>query len=145
MEVIVNVSSSSSCKELLIRARACIGVSTYKRRAVLEESPQVLNCFRFTQWLWKPLGISLPDHQLIWPEAIPIDLTEVGIADLVFVPRSDYRIDEDDFGHVGVATGENTVIHATKWKNGVVEEPLPQFVARGCLGVRRVPLPHCRP
>ena|SRR3989338_1342890 len=140
MEVTMNVSNGSICKELLIsRARACIGTSIYRRKAAPEEAPRVLNCFRFMQWLWSPLGISLPDHQLICPEAISIGLAEVDMADLVFVPRSDYRIDEDDFGHVGIATGEDTIIHATKWKNGVIEEPLSSFVNRGYLGIRRIP------
>jgi len=97
------------------------------------------------QWLWNPMGVLLPDHQLIWPDAISISPDEVDTADLVFVPRSDYSIAEDDFGHVGIATGECTIIHATKWKNGVVEEPLPIFMARGCLGVRRIPTQYyCR-
>jgi cell wall-associated NlpC family hydrolase len=143
---VMNVSSSSPYKELLIeRARACIGVSTYQRKATLEEAPRVMNCFRFMQWLWNPVGILLPDHQLIWPLAIPVNVDEADIADLVFVPRWEYALSEDDFGHVGIATGEGTIIHATKWRNGVVEDPLSTFVARGCLGVRRIPYQHyCR-
>ncbi len=133
------VLCGSTAKELLIkRARACIGVSVYRGKAMLEDAPRVLNCFRFTQWLWGAAGIRLPDQQLLCREAIAVPLSEVDIADLVFVPRLEYSIAEDDFGHVGVATGEETIIHATKWKNGVVEEPLSSFVRRGILGVRRI-------
>ncbi len=135
----MNVSSDPVKKQLIQRARACIGVSSYRRNATHEEAPRVFNCFRFMQWLWDAAGVLLPDHLLIWPDAIRVDLIDIDMADLVFVPRSNYHIHKDDFGHVGLATGENTIIHATKWKNGVVEEPMQEFLARGCLGVRRVP------
>jgi len=127
---------------LVARARACMGVSRYRGHAALSEAPGVVNCFRFTQWLWNSIGVSLPDHQLAWPQALPVSLDCLRPADLVFVPRLNYSLEEDDFGHVGVASGDSTVIHATRWKNGVVEEPLEKFLSRGCLGVRRIRLPE---
>ena len=136
----MNVEGGSKVKELLIeRARACIGVSTYRRSAMLEDAPSVFNCFRFTQWLWSSVGIQLPDHQLLYSRAVLVPFSDIDKVDLVFVPRLEYSVTEDDFGHVGIATGMSTVIHATKWKNGVIEEPLSYFVNRGCLGVRRIP------
>ena len=136
----MNVADGSTVKELLIeRARACIGVSTYRRSARIEDAPKVFNCFRFTQWLWSLVGIQLPDHQLLYYRAAPVPFSEIDMADLVFVPRLEYSVTEDDFGHVGIATGMSTIIHATKWKNGVIEEPLSDFANRGCLGVRRIP------
>lgn len=133
------VPGGSTAKELLIaRARSCIGVSVYRRNAMLEDAPKVLNCFRFTQWLWASVGVQLPDQQLLYAEAKAVSLCDIGMADLVFVPRLDYSLDTDDFGHVGVATGVSTVVHATKWKNGVIEEPLSDFVNRGVLGLRRI-------
>jgi hypothetical protein len=136
----MDVKSGSVLRALLVeRARACIGVAVYRRSAVVEDAPQVFNCFRFTQWLWSPVGIQLPDHQLSDPQLVPVSLDTVDSADLVFVPRMNYNREEDDFGHVGVATDVSTVIHATKWRNSVVEEPLHVFISRGVLGVRRVP------
>ena len=136
----MHVVGGSMVKELLIeRARACIGVSTYRRSATLAEAPKVFNCFRFTQWLWSSVEIQLPDHQLLYSRAVPVPFGDIDTADLVFVPRLEYSVAEDDFGHVGIATGMSTIIHATKWKNGVIEEPLSYFVNRGCLGVRRIP------
>ena len=136
----MTVSSGSIVKELIIvRARACIGVSVYRRNAMLEDAPKVLNCFRFTQWLWGQAGVQLPDHQLLCRRAITVPFDTIDTADLVFVPRLEYSVTEDDFGHVGIATGTSTVIHATKWKNGVIEEPLTDFLRRGCLGIRRIP------
>src|SRR6185437_14799770 len=123
---------------LIERARSCIGLSTYRRSAVLADAPKVFNCFRFTQWLWSSVGIQLPDHQLLCSEATPVPFNEIDMADLVFVPRLDYSTDTDDFGHVGIATGISTIVHATKWKNGVIEEPLSDFANRGFLGVRRI-------
>lgn len=143
----MTVRSGSTVKELLIkRARACIGNSVYRRNAMPEDAPGVLNCFRFTQWVWSAAGVALPDQQLLYREAVSVSLDEVETADLVFIPRLEYALEEDDFGHVGIATDVMTVIHATKWKNGVAEEPLSQFVCRGVLGIRRIPETHyCRP
>lgn len=133
------VLSGSTEKELLIKwARACIGNSVYRRNAMLKDAPRVLNCFRFTQWVWGITGIMLPDQQLLYPGAVAIPLSETEMADLVFVPRLGYKLEEDDFGHVGIAASATTVIHATKWKNGVIEEPLSEFVRFGVLGVRRI-------
>ncbi|HEX9608729.1 MAG TPA: NlpC/P60 family protein [Candidatus Paceibacterota bacterium] len=136
----MNIAGGSTVKELLIkRARACVGVSTYRRSAVLEDAPSVFNCFRFTQWLWSSVGIQLPDHQLLYSRAVSVPFNDINKADLVFVPRLEYSVTEDDFGHVGIATGMSTIIHATKWKNGVTEESLSIFTNRGVLGVRRIP------
>jgi len=132
------VSGSTVKKLLIARARTCIGLSVYRRNATKEDAPQVLNCFRFTQWVWRAADIELPDHQLLYPEAMSVSLNEVEIADLIFVPRLNYSLEEDDFGHVGIATGKGTVIHATKWRNTVVEESLAQFVCRGVLDIRRI-------
>lgn len=63
-------------------------------------------------------------------------------ADLVFAPLLNRTLSNDDFGHVGIATGEGTVVHATKRRNTVVEDAFEAFIARGCLGVRRVIVSH---
>lgn len=129
--------------QLIALARSRIGLSNYRRNAALHLAPGIVNCYRFTQWLWGAFGVPLPDHQLVWKKALIVPLSEATKADLVFAPRRHYTLETDDFGHVGIVTGEATVVHATKWRAGFVEEPLPEFVARGCLGIRRVP-PDCR-
>lgn len=126
-------------KPLIERARSLIGKATYRGNAMLNEAPDVVNCFRFTQWVWLSVGITLPDKQLTCPA---VAINELAAADLVFVPRRNRTTATDDFGHVGIATGENTVIHATKWRNTVVEDSLDSFLSRGLLGVRRVAFPR---
>lgn len=124
---------------LVHRARSCIGLSTYRGSATLEDAPKVFNCFRFTQWLWSFAGVALPDQQILYPKAVPVGSSEVELADLIFIPRLNYALNQDDFGHVGIATDTQTVIHATKWKDGVIEESLATFISRGLLGIRRIP------
>ena len=134
------MSIDLASKQLLIfRARAQIGVSIYRRNATLDQAPDIVNCFRMTQWLYSLLGIILPDQQLICHQVTAISLDEIGIADLVFVPRRRRGL-QDDFGHVGMATGEATVIHANAWRKTVVEDSLLSFIEDGCLGVRRIQL-----
>jgi cell wall-associated NlpC family hydrolase len=142
----MSFSEGFALKKLLInRARSCIGRSLYRGDARPEEAPAIFNCFRFTWWVWRPCGIELPDHQLICPWLEVVSVGAIEIADLVFVPRLNRGLHTDDFGHVGIATDECTVIHATNRRhderrsNGVIEESLQKFLARGCLGVRRVP------
>ena len=132
-------SDTDMRSEVIAFARKCIGKSTYRRGAQLCDAPQTFNCFRFTQWIWLQVGVELPEHQLVWPGAISITVDDIAVGDLVFVPRLDYTVASDDFGHVGIATAHSTVIHATKWRNNVVEDPLSVFLKRGCLGLRRVP------
>lgn len=130
-------------ESLIERARSLIGKATYRGNATLDEAPSVVNCFRFTQWVWCNAGITLPDKQLTCPMVRIVEIDRLVAADLVFVPRRNKTVETDDFGHVGIATGENTVIHATKWRDTVVEDSLELFLSRGLLGVRRVTLPCC--
>jgi cell wall-associated NlpC family hydrolase len=139
MEVSMIIVASDADARVLEYARERVGKSTYRGSAKLADAPSVFNCFRFTQWLWLKVGVNLPDHQLMWPHGVSVAVRDIRSADLVFVPRFDYTLETDDFGHVGIASGERTVIHATKWKNGVVEDELEAFLSRGCLGIRRVP------
>lgn len=123
-------------------ARKCVGTSTYRRGARLSEAPAVVDCSSFMKWLYAMRGIWLPRRsiqQRKLGEAIPLDALHAG--DLVFVSgRVDYYMDDpaDGVGHVGIATGENTVIHAANKRSNVVETPLDAFVGKNKFrGVRR--------
>lgn len=71
---------------------------------------RALDCSGLTQWAWQQAGVALPrttTEQLRVGTAVPV--TELQPGDLVFTrggrPTRDY-------GHVGLYTGENTVIVA---------------------------------
>ncbi len=121
-------------------ARSHIGRATYNGRATLAEAPDVFNCFRFIQWIWRQADVELPEHMLESDSLETIDITAIRYADLLFVPRKNYALADDTFGHVGILTEMNTIIHATKWRDGVVEDPIKRFIERGFLGARRVPI-----
>ena len=121
-----------------LRARPLIGKARYQRDAPLAAAPHILSCYRMPQWLWLPDTV-LPDHLLAWEGAKSVGRDALQPDDLVFAPRRRYRLEDDDFGHVAIMTDVGTVIHATKWKRGVVEDPLEEFLSRGCLGIRRIP------
>lgn len=127
---------------VLACAQSRIGRGIYHARATLEQAPDIVNCFRFVQWVWAQAGIVLPEHILIWPNALSVSRDDAQAGDLVFTPRRNRSIETDDFGHVGILDRDGFVIHATKWRNTVVEDPPAVFFERGCLGVRRVPLPR---
>ena len=67
------------------------------------------------------------------------DLTErhEGLADIPAGALPFKRYGEDDEGHVGIATGEGTVIHASSVKGKVVETPLTASEGWDCWGVHR--------
>jgi len=125
-------------KSLITQARLRKGKSIWRKRATLADAPDVFNCFTFVQWLWQPLGVTVPDHILMWDGAETVTIADARPTDLIFIVRRFRTLEDDDFGHVGVLTHEGTVVHATRWKNGVVEDPLNEFIARDVLGVRRI-------
>jgi len=125
-------------KTLIVRARSCIGKSAYRFSAALSDAPGVVNCYTLVQWLWREVGLSLGEHLLRDSQLVSVSLAEVDMADLLFTPKRGRTIETDDFGHVGVAIREDTVVHAT-WRKGVIETPMSDFLRRGILGIRRVP------
>ena len=67
------------------------------------------------------------------------DLTErhEGLAGIPAGALPFKRYGEDDEGHVGIATGEGTVIHSSSKKGKVVETPLTAAEGWDCWGVHR--------
>ncbi|MEK7139271.1 MAG: NlpC/P60 family protein [Patescibacteria group bacterium] len=120
--------------DLIALARQCVGTSRYRRGARLSQAPAVVDCSSLTKWLYAQLGIWLPRRSIqqrdlgfdVWPhELLP--------GDLVFVSGwiNYYHHDPaSGVGHVGIATGAGTVIHAANRQLGVVESPLDAFVGQ---------------
>jgi hypothetical protein len=111
--------------------RYCLG-KPYKRGAQFSDTPRLFDCSTLTKYLYGIKGIWLPrkalqQRRLGW--AVPTDSLAPG--DLVFgqghLPLYDHD-PADGVGHVVVATGTGTVIHAANAEKGVVEEPIEPFL-----------------
>ncbi len=134
--------------DVITFARHCIGRSRYQRGARPSHAPAVVDCSSFTKWLYGQCGIWLPRRSIQQREyGEAIARGRIAAGDLVFVSGAkNYYLENptDGVGHVGIATGTGTVIHAANRKVGVVESPLDAFVGvRGFRGARRyVPIDH---
>lgn len=124
--------------DVITVARRCIGFSRFKRRAAMDAAPQFVDCSSFTKWVYGQRGIWIPRLSIQqrafaekYGESVSLD-TLVG-GELIFtVGKVNYYHDDpsDGIGHVGIATGHDTVIHAMQEKSGVVEMPLKSFVKK---------------
>lgn len=128
--------------DIVALARQCIGKSQYRRGARPSEAPGIVDCSSFAKWLYGQRGIWLPRRSVQQRElGESISLDELTAGDIVFVSgRINYYHDNpaDGVGHVGIATGEGTVIHAASRKVGVTEVPLTGFIGKRDLrGIRR--------
>jgi len=127
---------------IIALARQCIGTSQYCRGAQSSEAPTIVDCSSFIKWLYAQRGIWLPRRSIQQRElGEAINLDELVAGDVVFVSGwIDYYHDDpaNGVGHVGVATGDGTVIHAADRQAHVVEIPLDKFVNKTKLrGARR--------
>jgi hypothetical protein len=127
--------------DMLVLARSCIGTSVYRRGARPSEAPATVDCSSFIKWLYGQRGIWLPRRSIQQRGCgIPVSVDEIRAGDVVFFSGwIDYydTNPEDGVGHVGIATGEETVIHAANRDKGVVESRLHYFVEGKFRGVRR--------
>lgn len=118
--------------DMVALARQCIGTSKYRRGARASLAPVTVDCSSFVKWLYGMRGIWLPRRsiqQCQFGEAA--DFNDSIAGDVVFVSgRIDYYFDNPTYGigHVGMATGEGTVIHAASMKEGVTESLLSEFI-----------------
>jgi len=117
--------------------------SRYRRGARLFEAPEVFDCSSFTKWVYAQLGIWLPRRsiqQRTFGEEIPVQDAKAG--DLIFKSGwIDYYDTDpaDGVGHVGIHTGEGTVVHAANRKLGVIESPDDKFTREDKFrGIRRL-------
>jgi hypothetical protein len=128
--------------DVVALARTCIKTSTYRRSARPSEAPVVVDCSSFIKWLYGQCGIWLPRRSIQQREiGTPVPINEVSAGDVVFVSGwIDYyhTNPKDGVGHVGIATGEETVIHAANRNVGVIEICLERFVDEtNFRGIRR--------
>lgn len=132
--------------DLIDLARRYIGTSKYRRGARSSEAPAFVDCSCLVKWLYGQRGVWLPRRSIqqrqYGESVMPGDIRA---GDLVFTSgwRNYYLEDPaDGVGHVGIATGEGTVVHAKGRTSGVVETPLESFVEkRKFRGARRY-IPH---
>lgn len=128
--------------DIVALARKFIGVSKYRRGARLAEAPAIFDCSSFVKWLYGQCGIWLPRRSIQQREfGESVELNQVISGDVVFVSGwIDYYLNDptDGVGHVGIATGDNTVIHAGNSNVGVIETQFDEFVGKNKFrGVRR--------
>lgn len=123
-------------------ARSCVGKSLYRRGAKTMEAPGIVDCSSLIKWLYGQCGIWLP-RRSIQQLGIgkQVDTNEICAGDVIFISGliNYYHDDPNDgVGHVGIATGEGTVIHAANKKQGIIESSLENFTNGTKLrGVRR--------
>ena len=113
--------------DLIALARRCMGVSRYRRGARLWEAPGIVDCSSFMKWLYGNVGIWLPRLSIQQREfGERTELCDLVAGDLVFVSgHLNYHRNNsaDDVGHIGIATNNKTIIHAT-YGAGVIESDL---------------------
>lgn len=118
--------------DLVTLARQCIATSRYRRGARLAEAPAIVDCSSFVKWLYAERGIWLPRRSIQQRDlGEAIELEDLITGDVVFVSGciDYYHYDpRSGVGHVGIATGEGTVIHAANSKANVVESTVLEFV-----------------
>ena len=130
IETIRHVLQSLGCETihvpLISLARSSIGASEYVKNPSPAEAPERVDCSSFVKWLYAMLGVWIPRYtaqqctrgELIDPEAL-------SAGDLVFMSgRFNWPQTSPPIGHVGMATGQGTIIHAAGTERGVVEDPL---------------------
>ena len=134
--------------DLITLARECIGNSHYRRGAKPSEAPGIMDCSSFTKWLYGKQGIWLPRRSIQQRELGEIvNLDKLITGDLVFVSGwIDWYLENpaDGVGHVGIATGCGTIVHAANKKVGIIESPLKTFAEEANFrGARRyIPKDH---
>jgi len=127
---------------IIALAQQCIDTSQYRRGAKPSEAPKVVDCSSFIKWLYAQRGIWLPRRSIQQRElGETINLDKLITGDVVFVSgRIDYYHNDpsNGVGHVGIATGGGTVIHAANREVNVVESPLEKFIGKNKFrGARR--------
>ncbi len=128
---------------LVALVRACIGTSEYRRGARLAEAPDVFDCSSLMKWVYAQRGIWIPRRTIQQRRCgEPVERDDLRAGDLVFTTgHINYYDDDpaDGVGHVGLATGEGTVVHAANRRIGIVETEIDVFLRDVELrGIRRI-------
>ena len=142
LEILLNLGFEKQDVDIIALAYGCIDLSQYKRGATIDMAPKVVDCSTFISWLYSQKGVKLPRYSIDQRDRLSIVIDEENLqpGDLVFTSgRFNYYWNDptDGVGHVGIYTGNNTVIHAAGPEVGVIEDPFTPF-AKNSRGIRRV-------
>jgi hypothetical protein len=123
--------------------RELIGYAKYKRGAGSDKAPDFVDCSSLTQWIYRRRGINIARYSIQQRNDARLTLgaDQVSAGDLVFTTgrQNYYEFDpRDNVGHVGFATEDGTVIHASNEENGVIETPFTEFFEQNPRGIRRI-------
>ena len=128
--------------DIIALARSFIGSAKYRRGARLSEAPEIFDCSSLIKWLYAQKGIWLPRRSIQQRKAgLSIKPEDLKGGDAVFTSGlfDYYETDPlDGVGHVGLATGDGTVVHAANSKFGIIEDPFDEYIKRGFRGTRRI-------
>lgn len=121
-------------------ARKQVG-KPYRRGALPQEAPEVFDCSGLSKWVYGQKGVWLPRYSIDQRDA-GRKVIQIQPGDLLFVsssPQYYWHDPNDGVGHVGIATGDETVIHAANSQRGVVEDPVNSFLTptKNFRGIRR--------
>lgn len=144
LEILVEMGCKVIKPDLLSLLRGLVGNTEYLRGAEIGQAPKTVDCSTLVIWAYSWLGVQMPRYAIEQAKlGKPSNLLKLRLGDLVFtkgtIPRTDKAIPEG-IGHVGIATGRDTVIHAKDVREGVVEEPVARISSNlsRFRGVRRV-------
>lgn len=131
-----------SAERVVAAARSLIGLASYARLAQLDQAPATVNCLTLVTWSFREAGLSLPPTLDQVELGMTVDIDELAVGDLIFTAGFQVYLDAyGGIGHVGIMSGDGTVIHATRrirlGRNGVHEETLANFLAQGEFRIAR--------
>ncbi len=112
--------------DVVATARSVIGASRYRRGATLREAPEVFDCSSFTKWCYGRCGIHLPRLSIQQRGCgRPTAMAGLRAGDMLFTVGWRNWYDEggpsNGVGHVYLATGERSFVHASARNSGVAE------------------------
>ncbi len=142
--------------DIVALGRSLVGVAEYRRGSRLSDAPKAFDCSSFVKYLYGKLGVWLPRRsiqQLYYQVSelhdgpgLRIDrpvgkfLESLLPGDLVFTSgRIDYY-EEDQasgVGHVCMATGEGTLLHAASRQLGITEIAVSSLIESDLRAVHR--------
>ena len=103
-----SLSANKDMSDIISYARSFIGVLPYRTAGASLVSGA--DCSGFTQQVFKKHGITIPrDSRSQYAEAIKISESELQAGDLIFYGSSPSTI-----YHVGIYSGNGTIIHETR-------------------------------
>jgi cell wall-associated NlpC family hydrolase len=133
--------------DLIEIARNIVPWARYSRGVKKSDAPHKVDCSTFTAWVYGQIGIWLPRRTIQQRRmGRSIGLSRLRAGDLVFKTGRISWYDEDprdNVGHVGIASGRGTIVHAVSPERGLFEDSVRDFMGMGeYRGTRRVMPSH---